>query len=283
MKDLKARGLVYDHRSCVHSYPMCPRSDTPLIYRAIPSWYVRVEALKSCLLAANQQINWVPDHIKDGRFGKWLEGARDWAISRNRVWGTPLPVWQNDETGAYICIDSVATLSRYTGRDDITDLHRDVVDDLTFTVPGEAGVYRRISEVLDCWFESGSMPYAQQHYPFADKAAFEASFPAEFIAEGLDQTRGWFYTLNVLSVALFDTMAFKNVIVNGIIAAEDGKKMSAIAHYTPPGILFERYGADALRLYMINSGLVKGQEQRFRDEGVQEVVRQTLLPLLQCL
>ena len=279
LRDLKAAGLIYEHDTCVHSYPMCPRSDTPLIYRAVPSWYVSVEKIKDRLVEANKGINWVPGHIKEGRFGKWLEGSRDWAISRNRVWGTPLPIWQNDESGNYICIGSIAELERYSGLTNIDDLHRDVVDNITFAITGEAGTYKRIAEVLDCWFESGSMPYAQQHYPFKNKDEFEASFPAEFIAEGLDQTRGWFYTLNVLSVALFDKMAFKNVIVNGIIAAEDGKKMSKrLKNYTPPDELFEKYGADALRLYMINSGLVKGQEQRFRDDGVLEVVRQTLLP-----
>lgn len=279
MRDLKARDMVLEHETCVHSYPFCPRSDTPLIYRAVPSWYVRVESIKEDLLAANEGIHWVPDHIKHGRFGKWLAGARDWAISRNRVWGTPLPVWYNATTENYICIGSIAELERYTGVTGITDIHRDVVDNLSFTMPNEEGEYTRITEVLDCWFESGSMPYAQQHYPFENKSLFEQSFPAEFIAEGLDQTRGWFYTLNVLSVALFGKMAFKHVIVNGIIAASDGKKMSKrLKNYTPPDILLEQYGADALRLYMINSGLVKGQEQRFRDEGVVDVVRQTLLP-----
>lgn len=279
LRDLKSQGLVYEHETCVHSYPFCPRSDTPLIYRAIPSWYVNVEVLKERLIVANDQINWVPEHIKDGRFGKWLEGARDWAISRNRVWGTPLPVWQNDQSEKYICIDSAASLEKLSGVAGITDLHRDVVDDITFTIAGEDGVYRRITEVLDCWFESGAMPYAQNHYPFENRANFESNFPAQFIAEGLDQTRGWFYTLNVLSVALFDKPAFENVIVSGIIAAADGKKMSKrLRNYTTPEHLFDRYGADAMRLYMINSGLVKGQEQRFRDEGVSEVVRQTLLP-----
>jgi isoleucyl-tRNA synthetase len=279
LKDLKSKGLIYEHDTCVHSYPFCPRSDTPLIYMAIPSWYVNVEKIKDRLVKANEGINWVPEHIKFGRFGKWLEGARDWAISRNRVWGTPLPIWQNDKSGKYLCIGSRSELEKLSGLDSITDLHRDIVDNISFNIQGEEGTYRRITEVLDCWFESGSMPYAQQHYPFENKDKFESNFPAEFIAEGLDQTRGWFYTLNVLSVALFDKMAFKNVIVNGIIAAEDGKKMSKrLRNYTPPDELFEKYGADALRLYMINSGLVKGQEQRFRDEGVLEVVRQTLLP-----
>ena len=279
LRDLKEQGLVYSHETCVHSYPFCPRSDTPLIYKAIPSWYVKVESLQARLLAANEEIAWVPGHIKHGRFGKWLENARDWAISRNRVWGTPLPVWHNETTDKYICIGSSRELEQYSGLSGINDLHKDVVDDISFEVPGEEGVYKRITEVLDCWFESGSMPYAQNHYPFKEGAKLEDSFPADFIAEGLDQTRGWFYTLNVISVALYNKPAFKNVIVNGIIAASDGKKMSKrLKNYTAPDELFDSYGADALRLYMINSGLVKGQEQRFRDEGVLEVVRQTLLP-----
>jgi isoleucyl-tRNA synthetase len=279
LRDLKEQGLVYSHETCVHSYPFCPRSDTPLIYKAIPSWYIRVEALQDRLLAANEQITWVPGHIKGGRFGKWLENARDWAVSRNRVWGTPLPIWYNETTDKHICIGSIAELERYSGQDNIDDLHKDVVDEISFEVPGEKGVYKRITEVLDCWFESGAMPYAQNHYPFEPGAKLEHSFPADFIAEGLDQTRGWFYTLNVISVALYNKPAFKNVIVNGIIAAADGKKMSKrLKNYTAPDELFDSYGADALRLYMINSGLVKGQEQRFRDEGVLEVVRQTLLP-----
>jgi isoleucyl-tRNA synthetase len=275
---LKQHNHLWRNETIVHSYPFCPRSDTPLIYRSIPSWYVAVEKIKPQLLAANKKIHWVPEHMQQGRFGKWLEGARDWAISRNRVWGTPLPVWKNDTTGKTICMGSIAELETYTNTR-VTDLHRDYVDDLTFTQNNEPGVYRRISEVLDCWFESGAMPYAQNHYPFENKELFEKNFPASFIAEGLDQTRGWFYTLNVLSVALFNQPAFKNVIVNGMIMAKDGKKMSKrLRNYTPPDELMETYGADALRLYMIHSNLVKGQEQCFSDDGVREVARKILLP-----
>jgi isoleucyl-tRNA synthetase len=278
IKKLKDEGKLYDQGVLVHSYPFCPRSDTPLIYKAIPSWYVAVEKIKDRLLAANAQINWTPSHIKDGRFGKWLEGSRDWSISRNRIWGTPIPIWINDKTNNRICISSIDDLYQRTGTK-VTDLHKESVDDLTFTHVGEEGVYRRIPEVLDCWFESGSMPYAQLHYPFENKEMFENGFPAEFIAEGLDQTRGWFYTLTVLSTALYDKPAFKNVIVNGLVMAEDGKKMSkSLNNYTPPDDLMETFGADALRLYLINSGLVKGEEQRFVDSGVKDMVRKALLP-----
>jgi len=278
IKKLKDENKLYEQSVLVHSYPYCYRSDTPLIYKAIPSWYVKVEEIKDRLLKSNAQINWVPDHIKDGRFGKWLEGARDWSISRNRVWGTPLPIWKNTETGNFVCIGSIEELKKYSGVE-VDDLHREFVDDIEFKVAGEEGTYKRITEVLDCWFESGSMPYAQLHYPFENKEIFDQGFPAEFIAEGLDQTRGWFYTLTILSTALFDKPAFKNVIVNGIVMAEDGKKMSKrLKNYTAPDELMEHFGADALRLYLINSGLVKAEEQRFSDTGVKDMVRRALLP-----
>lgn len=278
IQHLKDSGQLIQHDTLDHSYPCCPRSDTPLIYRAMPSWFVKVEAIKDKMLAANAEIHWVPGHIQHGRFGKWLENARDWAVSRNRVWGTPLPIWINDETGAQVCIGSRAELEALCGQA-VEDLHRDVVDDLTFTKPDEPGVYRRIPEVLDCWFESGAMPYAQAHYPFENKADFEKHFPAQFIAEGLDQTRGWFYTLTVLAAALFDSPAFENIIVQGIVLAEDGKKMSKrLKNYTAPDVLMDEYGADALRLYLIHSGLVKAEEQRFSDAGVKDMTRRVLLP-----
>jgi isoleucyl-tRNA synthetase len=280
IRRLKEEGKLFHQDVIVHSYPFCPRSDTPIIYRTIPSWYVKVEQLRDRLVASNQQINWVPDHIKNGRMGNWLQNALDWCISRNRYWGTPLPIWVNDETGNAVCLGSIAELQERTGVL-VGDLHREFVDDLTFTQPNEPGVYRRVPEVLDCWFESGSMPYAQLHYPFENQQMFEAGFPAEYIAEGLDQTRGWFYTLLVLSTALYDKPSFKNVIVNGIVMAEDGKKMSKrLRNYTPPEILMEEYGADALRLYLINSGLVRAEEQRLADSGVKDMVRRALLPWL---
>ncbi len=278
IKNLKDRGQLFHQSTLVHSYPMCYRTDTPLIYRAMPQWYLAVEKIKDKMINANQQITWVPESIKEGRFGKWLENARDWAISRTRVWGTPLPIWINDKSGNAICMGSLADLKKYTGVE-VNDLHREYVDSLDFTIPGEEGTYKRIPEVLDCWFESGSMPYSQLHYPFENKEVFKDGFPAEFIAEGLDQTRGWFYTLTVLSAALFDKPAFKHVIVNGMVLAADGKKMSKrLRNYTPPDELIETFGADALRLFLINSGLVKAEELRFTDEGVKDMVRRALLP-----
>ena len=275
---LQERGLLYRQEVIQHPYPYCYRSDTPLIYRAVPSWYVRVTEIVDRLVANNEQVRWVPEHIKHGRFGNWLQGAADWAISRSRVWGTPIPVWVNDATGQRLCIGSIDELQARTGVR-VADLHREHVDPLTFSIDGEDGVYRRIPEVLDCWFESGAMPYAQLHYPFENQEVFKAGFPAEFIAEGLDQTRGWFYTLAVLAAALYDKPAFRNVIVNGMVMAADGKKMSKrLRNYTPPDELMETYGADALRLYLINSGLVRAEEQRFADAGVRDMARRALLP-----
>lgn len=278
IKMLKDRGQLFHQSVIVHSYPFCPRTDTPLIYMAMPQWYLQVDAIKEQLIKNNQEINWVPEHIKDGRFGKWLEGARDWAISRKRFWGTPMPIWKNDKTEKFLAIGSIAELKKYTGVE-LDDLHREFVDELSFEIPGEEGVYKRIPEVFDCWFESGSMPFAQLHYPFENKDVFDAGFPAEFIAEGLDQTRGWFYTLTVLSTAITGKPAFKNVIVNGMVMSGDGKKMSKrLQNYTEPDSIMEDFGADALRLTLINSGLVRGEELRFTDESVKDMVRRALLP-----
>ena len=278
IKRLKEEGYLV-HRSTInHNYPHCWRDDTPLIYRAVSTWFVRIDKIKEKMLRANSEINWVPGHIKDGRFGKWLENARDWSISRNRYWGNPLPVWRND-SGEVICIGSVEELEKLSG-EKITDIHKHYVDNVTIPSPTGKEPLRRITEVLDCWFESGSMPYAQQHYPFENREHFENNFPADFIAEGLDQTRGWFYTLVVLGAALFDKPAFSNVIVNGLILAEDGHKMSKRKkNYPDPQIVFETYGADALRLFLLGSPVVRGEDLKFSENAIKEVLRGVMIPV----
>ncbi|MCL4144847.1 UNVERIFIED_CONTAM: hypothetical protein GTU68_030808 [Idotea baltica] len=276
---LKASGGLIKQETISHSYPFCYRTDTPLIYKSISTWFVNVESFKERMVACNQEITWVPEHVKDGRFGKWLDNARDWAISRNRFWGTPIPFWACDSCNTMECVGSVEELQTKSGQD-VDDLHKHFVDDLTWDCSKCSGQMKRIPEVLDCWFESGSMPYAQQHYPFENQEVFESTFPADFIAEGLDQTRGWFYTLIALSTALFDKPAFKNVIVNGIVLAEDGRKMSkSLKNYPAPDKVMNEYGADALRLYLLSSAATRGEELKFSEVGVRDVVRQTLLPL----
>ncbi|NRA64268.1 MAG: isoleucine--tRNA ligase [Pseudobacteriovorax sp.] len=280
IKDLKQSGALFKQDTIVHSYPMCERTNGPLIYRAIPSWYVAVEKFKDQMVENNKTINWVPGHLKSGRMGKWLENARDWAISRNRFWGTPIPIWvcDCDETKVD-CIGSVSELEEKTGKK-IEDLHKHFIDDLEYPCSTCNGTMKRISEVFDCWFESGSMPYAQMHYPFENKDRFETNFPADFIAEGLDQTRGWFYTLAVLSAALTGKPAFKNVIVNGLVLANDGRKMSKRwKNFTPPVDLINEYGADSVRLYMLNSAILRGEDLKFSNEGVKETTRSVILPL----
>lgn len=275
IKALKQKGRVFHHTTFHHRYPFCWRSDTPLIYKAVSTWFVAVEKFKDRMVKANQGVHWMPEHLREGRFGKWLEGARDWAISRNRYWGTPIPIWRAEDGEIHV-IESIAELEKLTGAK-ITDLHRHFIDDLTFTKNGK--VFKRVPEVFDCWFESGSMPYAQNHYPFENKDQLQEIFPAEFIAEGIDQTRGWFYTLMVLSVALFDKPAFKNVIVNGIVLAADGAKMSKrLRNYPDPMVVVQKYGADAIRLYMMHSGAVRAEDLRFVEAGVELVLRQIMIP-----
>lgn len=272
---LKEEGSLFYRGTLRHRYPYCWRSDTPLIYKAITTWFLNVEEIKKTLISANQTIHWVPAHLQGGRFGKWLEGARDWAISRNRYWGTPIPLWRSEE-GAIHVIGSIQELEALTGAK-ITDLHRHHIDQLTFIKEGK--LYKRIPEVFDCWFDAGSMPYAQNHYPFENKQETERGLPADFIAEGVDQTRGWFYTLTVLAGALFEKPAFKHVIANGIILAEDGNKMSKrLKNYPEPSIVMNKYGADAIRLYFLNSPAVKADDLRFSERGVEQTLRQVLIP-----
>lgn len=273
---LESKGKVFEAKTYKHSYPHCWRCDSPLLNFSTTTWFVKVLEIKEKMLAANQKINWVPDHLKDGRFGDWLENARDWCISRNRFWGAPLPIWKSED-GDYICIGSIEELEELSGQK-VEDLHKHFVDEIKIEKDGKT--YTRIPEVLDCWFESGAMPYAQEHYPFENKERFEKNFPAQYIAEGLDQTRGWFYTLVVLSTALFGESSFKNVIVNGLVLAEDGKKMSKrLKNYPEPSLVFDKHGADALRFYMMNSPVVKADTLRFSERGVDEVVKGILLPL----
>ncbi len=281
MERLKKEGKLVKRDTVVHQYPHCWRCGSPLIYRGIGSWFVRVADHHEQLLKANSQIKWQPAHIKEGRFGKWLAGARDWAVSRNRYWGNPIPIWKcdNPDCKNKLCVGSRDELKKLSGIYP-EDLHKQFVDKITIPCEKCGGTMHRIPEVFDCWFESGSMPYAQQHYPFENKEYFEKHFPANFISEGLDQTRGWFYTLTVLASHLFDKPAFQNCIVNGLVLASDGRKMSkSLRNYTDPVEAINKFGADALRLFLIHSAVVRADDLRYSDEGVRDVIKNIILPL----
>lgn len=276
---LKEEGKLIKRENYLHSYPFCWRTGTPLIYRAMECWFVKVTAIKDKMVKNNSMVTWVPEHLKDGRFGKWLEGARDWAISRNRFWGNPIPVWKSDSSDYIKIIGSIAELEAKCGKK-VTDLHKHYVDELTWPSPDGKGTMRRVPDVLDCWFESGSMPYGQLHYPFENVDRFEKTFPADFISEGLDQTRGWFYTLTILATALFDKPAFLHNITNGIILAEDGEKMSkSKGNFTDPMLLVNKFGADALRFALMNSSAVHADDLKFSDQMVKDVIKSLILPL----
>jgi isoleucyl-tRNA synthetase len=284
IKALREAGRVVRHDTYEHNYPHCWRTDTPIIYRAMPSWYVEVTAIRDRLVELNQDINWIPDNVKNGRFGKWLEGARDWSISRNRFWGSPIPVWRSDNP-EFPRIDVYGSLDEIEADFGVrpTDLHRPYIDELVRPNPDDPSgqsMMRRVPEVFDCWFESGSMPFAQVHYPFENKEWFESHYPADFIVEYINQTRGWFYTLHVLAGALFDKPSFQNVICHGILLADDGAKLSKkLRNYTEPSEIFEKQGADALRWYFMNSNIVRGGDARISDHAIAEVTRQVLLPV----
>jgi len=276
---IKAKGRLVVKNAFAHSYPYCWRSQQPLIYKACASWFVEVEAIKDKLLVASEGTYWVPDFVHTRRFNNWLTDAKDWCVSRSRYWGTPLPIWHSEDWEEIVVIGSVAELEERSGRK-FTDIHREFLDDVQIPSQQGKGELRRVEEVFDCWFESGSMPYAQCHYPFENKDNFEKTFPADFIAEGLDQTRGWFYTLLVLSTALFGKAPWKNLIVNGLVLAEDRKKMSKSArNYPDPMEVINEHSADAIRLYLINSPVVRAEPLAFKKEGVKEIVRDVLLPL----
>ncbi|TFY65942.1 hypothetical protein EVG20_g5142 [Dentipellis fragilis] len=280
-KVLKAKGRLVVQGTMNHSYPFCWRSGTPLIYRAIPVWFVRVQPIIDQLVENNNQTRWVPQSVGDGRFANWLANARDWNISRNRFWGTPIPLWASEDMEEIVAIGSVEELERLSGETGITDLHLDKINHITIPSKQGKGTLKRIEEVFDCWFESGSMPYAQLHYPFENKELFEQTFPADFVSEGIDQTRGWFYTLLVLSTHLFGRAPWKNLIVYGLVLAADGKKMSkSLKNYPDPNDIINLYGADATRMFLVNSPIVRGDNLRFREDGVREVLSRVLLPWL---
>lgn len=284
---LKTEGKWVRTEQFLHNYPHCWRTDTPLIYRALSSWYVKVSAFKDAMLRYNQQINWIPHNVKDGQFGKWLEGARDWSITRNRFWGCPVPVWKSDDP-QYPRIDvygSIAELEADFGVK-VTNLHRPFIDQLTRPNPDDPtgkSTMRRVTDVLDCWFESGSMPYAQAHYPFENKSWFEQHFPCDFITEYIGQTRGWFYTLLVLSTALFDRPPFLNCICHGIILDSEGKKLSKrLRNYVDPVEAFNTYGSDAMRWLMIQSPVTNGLNLRVSADGadLKETLRLSIKPII---
>jgi isoleucyl-tRNA synthetase len=287
---LRAEHRLLRQASYEHSYPHCWRCRNPLIYKAVSSWFVRVTEFRDRMTELNDEVNWVPENVKDGQFGKWIGGARDWSISRNRYWGSPIPVWKSDDP-AYPRVDvygSLAELEADFGRlpvdaDGNVDLHRPFIDDLTRPNPDDPmgrSTMRRIEDVLDVWFDSGSMPFAQVHYPFENAEWFDEHSPADFIVEYIGQTRGWFYTLHVLSTALFDRPAFRNVVSHGIVLGSDGQKMSkSLRNYPDVSEVFDRDGADAMRWFLMSSSVIRGGNLVVKEEGIREGVRQFLLPL----
>ncbi|MBI4088296.1 isoleucine--tRNA ligase [Candidatus Kaiserbacteria bacterium] len=275
LRYLQEHNLLFSKENTTHSYPHCWRCDSPLLNYATSSWFVKIESQKSAILTNARPINWSPAHIKEGRWGKWLEGARDWSISRQRFWASVIPLWVCEKCKKQRVFGSATELEEASGKR-VDDLHKHIVDGIP--VPCECGgIMKRIPDVLDTWFDSGSMPYGERHYPFEKKEQFDSTFPAQFIAEGLDQTRAWFYYLHVLATSLFNKNAFQNVIVNGIVLAEDGKKMSKkLKNYPDPMEVVQKYGADALRFYLLSSPVVQAENLAFSEKGVDEVMKKNI-------
>ncbi len=286
----RARAILFQEKSYVHSYPHCWRCATPLIYKPVSSWFVSVTKIKDRLLELNQQINWIPSNVKDGQFGKWLANARDWSISRNRFWGSPIPVWVSDDP-KYPRVDVYGSLDELKAdfgdyprdHEGNINMHRPYIDELTRVNPddptGKSHMHR-ISDVMDCWFESGSMSFAQYHYPFENKETFEQHFPCDYIVEYIGQTRGWFYVQHVMATALFDRPAFKNVICHGIVLGSDGQKMSKhLRNYPDVNGVFNEFGSDAMRWFLMSSPILRGGNLIVTADGIRDTVRQVMLPV----
>ncbi|MDD2483111.1 MAG: isoleucine--tRNA ligase [Candidatus Shapirobacteria bacterium] len=280
--DLKSRNLIFKEEKIKHSYPFCYRCGTPLIYKSQTAWYLNVQSIKDGMKSTNQKINWVPDHIKNGRFGQGIETAPDWCLSRSRYWASPIPVWECDCGQRYVP-SSIADLEARSGKK-VTNLHKPDIDEVTIKCDKCGQEVHRVPEVLDCWFESGSMPYAERHYPFENKEQLEKEFPADYIIEYIGQTRGWFYTLHVLSNALFQSESFKNCVVTGTIMGNDGRKMSKLfKNYPDTKMVLQKYGGEAMRLYLMSSVIMVGENMNINEKEIEDKVKFVLLPLWNCL
>jgi isoleucyl-tRNA synthetase len=273
IEHLQNKSLLFELKDYAHQMPMCWRTNTPLIYKPVKSWYLAVTKFKDQLVSENKKINWVPEHARDGRFGSWLENARDWALSRKRYWGTPLPVWVNDKTGDVVVVGSFKELEEYSGKvlGENFDPHKPFVDEITWEDKTNGGIFKRVEDVIDVWYDSGAMPFARHHYPFENKEKFEANYPAEYISESVDQTRGWFYSLIVINTPIFGKAPYQNVVMSGMLGDEQGKKLSkSKKNYQPMEEVLNKQGGDALRYFLLSSPIVNGSTARFSEEFLEE-------------